>query len=254
VIPTLLAWLLASSAHADAGSKTCRIRGLLFDIQWTESGSVTVKENGDRIVGFEVGALKGTTTLQCDGDTLRFLTDTHRVRGRFTLEKVAVDLSDVLGSLSPERLARAQKAEPRTRTRRPAPKPPPAPKRYAGEAAAEACVNTKAWDGYGDGWRVRTVQARTVEGNDRATWTLTLLAGNTYRFFGCSEASVRQLDLVLYGGDFDARASDIGGDRQPTVDYTPDRTETVHVVLAAPEAPGGKAGVALGVVHRAGTE
>ncbi len=252
MIHAVLAGLFASPALADAGSKTCSMRGLRFAVQWTESGSVTVKENGDRIVGFEVGALKGTTTLQCDGETLRFLTDTHRIRGRFTLEKVAVDLSDILDTLSPERLARASQPKPRPR-RRAAPKPPPAPKRPAGEAAAQACVNTKVWDGYDDGWRVRTVQARMLDAGDKATWTMTLVSGNTYRFFGCSEASVRRLDLVLYGQEGAAKASDMDGDRQPYVDFTPDLTQTVHAVLLAPDLDDGKAGVALGVVHRAGT-
>ena len=111
-------------------------------------------------------------------------------------------------------------------------------------------MNTKVWDGYDDGWRVRTVQAAVIEDTERATWTLTLVGGNTYRFFGCSEASVRQLDLVLYSLNGKARAADMDGDRQPYLDYTPKKTETVHAVLLTPKVPTGKAGVALGVVHR----
>lgn len=241
-------------AFADGGSKTCVLRGLPLEIRWTEAGAVKVLDKGDVLVSVNVGELKGTTTLKCTGDNLQFLTDTHRLPGKITLEKVNVGLGPTLDTLDPARFAVAAAAPaptPRPRPRPVAAAPPPEPEapRHTGVAAAEACVNVQAWSDYAEGWRVRKITADLLPEGERRNHAVTLLGGNAYRFYGCAQSSVSDLELVVYDAKGRAVARDSTGDRQPIVDFVPPESGMYHVVLADSER-GGDIGVAFGVVYR----
>jgi len=247
-----LIWI--SLALADAGSRTCVMRSLPVRIAWTESGDVTVKDGSAVLVSVNVGALVGTTSVRCKGDSLEFLTDTHRIPGKITLEKVKVGLGEIFDTLDPKRFEEAKVAArphtPRHRNRRPAAPPPaPVPTRPVGVAAAEACVNTKAWDDYDQGWRVRSITAELMDATEGRNLAVSLLEGNEYRFFGCAQSSVGDLQLRVFGEDGRAVAVDSSHDRQPQVDFRPAVSGTYHVVLTAPDEDG-KLGAALGVVYR----
>jgi len=230
------------------------MRSLPVRIAWNAAGDVTVKDGGDVLVSVNVGALQGTTSVRCKGDSLEFLTDTHRIPGKITLEKVKVGLGEIFDTLDPKRFEAAKVAarphRPRHRSTRPAPLPPePVRTRPIGVAAAEACVNIKAWDDYDEGWRVRSISAELMDPSEGRNLAVSLLEGNQYRFFGCAQSSVGDLQLRVYSEHGRVVAVDSSQDRQPQVDFRPTVSGTYHVVLTAPEEEG-KLGAALGVLYR----
>lgn len=122
----------------------------------------------------------------------------------------------------------------------------------ADEAEADSCLRTKVWDGYADGWGVRTMTSTELEDGKTRAYLVTLYEGNEYRLRSCADGAFRNLDLLLYDTKGNVIARDDTLDREPEIAFRPPATGTYYVVLYARETAqaGGKGGVAMAVVYR----
>lgn len=120
----------------------------------------------------------------------------------------------------------------------------------ADEAEALGCVKTKVWEGYAEGWSVRTVHAVELALDAHRASMVALYAGRSYRFLACGTEEAGDLDIVLYDVDGNVVARDATADRQPSLEVT-DLSGTYYLVvhLRSVEKPG-PASVAVAVTHR----
>lgn len=123
---------------------------------------------------------------------------------------------------------------------------------FAGEKEAKTCLNTKIWDGYNDGWAVRTAVDATLKQGEHRVYLVTLYAGNEYSLKACGDGQTANIDLVLHDKDGKEVARDKSSDREPSVAFTPPRTGTYYVALYAAELAKGAAdaGVAMAVTYK----
>lgn len=134
---------------------------------------------------------------------------------------------------------------------------------FAGSAVADqdeadTCVRSKVWDAYPQGWAVRTITKADLGEAEHRIYLLTLYAGNEYRFLGCGDQTLANVDLVLYNADGQMLVQDQTADRQPEVVYRPSTTDTFYLAVHAakrataaegtPQAP--RASVATAVTYR----
>jgi hypothetical protein len=122
----------------------------------------------------------------------------------------------------------------------------------AGEKEAKTCLDTKIWNGYNDGWAVRTAVDATLESAEHRVYLVTLYAGNEYNIQACGDADAANIDLVLHDKDGKEVARDKSEDREPKLTFKPTRTATYYVALYAASLSGSasKAGVAMAVTYR----
>lgn len=122
----------------------------------------------------------------------------------------------------------------------------------ADEAEAEACIRTKVWDGYADGWAIRTLHNTTLESGATKNYLVTLYKGNEYKFMGCGDANYANVDLLLYDVNGNVVLKEDGSDREPSLEFTPEETSTYYVVVHARGLAEGKTngGVAIAVTYR----
>lgn len=52
---------------------------------------------------------------------------------------------------------------------------------FADEKDAESCLRTKVWDGYAQGWGVRTMTSTAIPDGRTRNYLVTLYEGNEYR-------------------------------------------------------------------------
>ena len=122
----------------------------------------------------------------------------------------------------------------------------------AGESAAESCLKTKVWDGYAEGWGVRTMTSATIPDGKTKNYLVTLYEGNEYRIRTCADEKVRNLDVLLYDAKGSLVMRDSTQDREPELAIKPSATGTYYIVLyAQATAPKGtQGGAAMAVVCR----
>jgi hypothetical protein len=122
----------------------------------------------------------------------------------------------------------------------------------AGEKEAKTCLNTKIWDGYNDGWAVRTAVDATLKQGEHRVYLVTLYAGNQYQVKACGDASAANIDLVLHDKDGKEVARDKSEDSEPGLSFTPQATGTYYVALyaAALKEQATEAGVARAVTYK----
>lgn len=127
-----------------------------------------------------------------------------------------------------------------------------APPAAADEAEAESCLRTKIWDGYNEGWAVRTATAATLAETEYRIFLVTLYKGNEYKIVACGDESSKNVDLVLHDADGNVVLQDETDDRQPVLSYKPTSTDTFYVVVHARSVKekGQKAGVGMAVTYR----
>lgn len=122
----------------------------------------------------------------------------------------------------------------------------------ADEAEVEACVRQKVWDGYNQGWSIRTLTTATLKPGATQNYLVTFYKGNEYQMVTCSDDGTRNIDLLLYdlGGQIVARDDSTSGD--PTLTFKPEQTATYYVVAYARElkADAADAAVAVAVTYR----
>ena len=123
---------------------------------------------------------------------------------------------------------------------------------HADEAEASSCLRTKVWDGYGEGWAIRTMTSTELEGGKTRSYLVSLYADNEYRISTCADTSAKNLDVLIYDTEGNILVRDETEDREPSISFKPPATGTYYVVLylrePAPEAK--SAGVAMAVVYR----
>ena len=122
----------------------------------------------------------------------------------------------------------------------------------ADESAAETCVRTKVWDGYADGWGIRTLTSTTLQNNATRNYLVTLYKGNEYQITTCGDDQVVNLDVLLYDLNGSVVLRDNSTNREPRLQYQPTETSTYYIVLHARELtdPSASAGVSMAVVYR----
>jgi hypothetical protein len=123
---------------------------------------------------------------------------------------------------------------------------------HADEAEAEACLRTKVWDGYSDGWAIRTMTSTTLANGATRNYLVTLYKGNEYEIQTCGDNAISNLDLILYDLNGNVVLRDETKDRQPKLSYKPTQTSTFYIVVHARELPdpAKSAGVAVAVTYR----
>jgi hypothetical protein len=127
-----------------------------------------------------------------------------------------------------------------------------APRAFADEESAETCLRTKIWDGYGQGWAVRTATNTTLGNGEHRVYLVTLYAGNDYKILACGDDNVANIDLVLYDASGNQVATDGSNDREPVLAYTPTVTDTYYIAVHASKLNNAtqKGGVATAVTYK----
>jgi hypothetical protein len=103
----------------------------------------------------------------------------------------------------------------------------------ADEGEAETCLRSKIWEGYSTGWAVRTSTKATLTAGAHKVYLVTLYAGNEYKLLACGDANVSNADLVLYDHAGKQVAADTSNDREPTISFTPQATDTYYIAAHA---------------------
>lgn len=125
------------------------------------------------------------------------------------------------------------------------------PPAMAGESEAETCLRAKVWDGYNEGWGIRTMTSSELAEGKTRNYLVTLYKGNEYQIATCGDANVAKLDVLLYDtdGNVVTRAKDVN--REPKIEFTPEDTGTYYIVLYLREVVSKKhAGAAMAVVYK----
>jgi hypothetical protein len=122
----------------------------------------------------------------------------------------------------------------------------------AAESEAESCLKTKVWDGYAEGWGVRTMTSATLPDGKTKNYLVTLYQGNEYKIRSCADENLTNLDLLLYDAKGSLVMRDETTDREPELSIRPQATGTYYIVLYARQAatPGAEGGAAMAVVYR----
>lgn len=122
----------------------------------------------------------------------------------------------------------------------------------ADEAAAESCLKAKIWADYSSGWAVRTATAATLGEGEHRVYLVTLYQGNEYKFLGCGDSNVANIDLVLYDEAGQKVAADASGDREPLLTYKPTATASFYLAVHASKlnVATEKGGVATAVTYK----
>ncbi|MFT4976008.1 MAG: hypothetical protein ACI8S6_001903 [Myxococcota bacterium] len=121
----------------------------------------------------------------------------------------------------------------------------------ADEKQADSCLRTKIWDGYGEGWAVRTATSATLAQGAHRVYLVTLYAGNEYKLQVCGDDAASNIDLIIHDTEGNEVARDETADREPVVLYKPALTETYYVVMYASGVEEGQsAGMAMAVTYR----
>jgi hypothetical protein len=122
----------------------------------------------------------------------------------------------------------------------------------ADEKAAEDCLKDKIWNGYSDGWAVRTATTTSLKQEEHRVYLVTLYAGNEYKIQVCADKVANNIDLILHDLDGNEILRDEVTDREPIITYKPSETQTYYIAVYAADVQGegASAGVALAVTYR----
>ncbi len=101
----------------------------------------------------------------------------------------------------------------------------------AGKHAADACLKTKIWDRYGDGWQVRSSSATDLGFGKTKYYRVTLLKGARYQVVTCADDNVIDLDVLLYDKDGQLIHRDDTTNREPVLSYEAQETGVYYAVL-----------------------
>jgi hypothetical protein len=118
----------------------------------------------------------------------------------------------------------------------------------ADEGYAEDLLRQKIWEGYSEGFAVRTATTAELNQDEYRIYLVTLYAGNTYRVNGVGDENVTNLDLVLHDADGNTVDYDKTEDAQPGLkDFTPSATATYFVVVHVRTVKDANAKAAVGM-------
>lgn len=131
----------------------------------------------------------------------------------------------------------------------------------ADEKQADTCLRTKIWDGYAEGWGIRTITSATLATDDVKVYLVTLYKGNEYQVRACGDESAQDITVALYdvtNGDKDETGNpvptvqDQSADREPLISYTPEKTGTYYIAVKVEKYTDAEssAGIAMAVTYR----
>ncbi len=120
------------------------------------------------------------------------------------------------------------------------------------ENDAETCLRTKVWDGYADGWGIRTMTSTALDAGRTRNYLVTLYKGNEYQVNTCGLDAFKNLDVLLYDSAGTLIQRDTTTDREPKITFKPEKTASYYIVLYAREMASNKprGDVAMAVVYR----
>ena len=123
---------------------------------------------------------------------------------------------------------------------------------FADEEEADTCLRTKIWEGYNEGWAVRTATSASLAEGDHRIYLVTMYAGNEYRLQVCGDANANDIDIVLHDANGTELMRDESDDREPLVNFKPSSTDTYYIAVYAGSLAKGqdKAGVAMAVTYK----
>lgn len=125
------------------------------------------------------------------------------------------------------------------------------PLAQADEKEADTCIRNKVWDGYSEGWAVRTSTSATLGEGEHRVYLVTFYAGNEYLLRVCGDGSAENVDLIVYNAAGEELTRDTSQDREPSLTFKPSTTETYYVVVYASDVQEGKkSGIAMAVTYR----
>ena len=122
----------------------------------------------------------------------------------------------------------------------------------AGQRDAEECLRTRVWDGYSDGWGIRTMTSTDLASGKTRNYLVTLYKGNEYRIEACGDSNVKNVDILLYDTNGNVIKRDETTDKTPRFEFKPEETGSFYVVVYMRDLEGEKTegGVAMAVVYR----
>lgn len=122
----------------------------------------------------------------------------------------------------------------------------------ADEDEAESCLRTMVWDGYADGWGIRTMTTTTLGAGATRNYMVTFYPNKQYQIQTCGDGAAKDLDVVIYDLDGKVQKRDETSDKQPSVQFQTDKIATYYVVVHAKEltSADADAGVAVAVTYR----
>ncbi|MCB9745715.1 MAG: pre-peptidase C-terminal domain-containing protein [Alphaproteobacteria bacterium] len=122
----------------------------------------------------------------------------------------------------------------------------------ADRSQAEECLRNRIWEGYEQGWAVRTATSAKLGEGERRVYVVTLQADAQYRLLACADAGATDVDLVVHDVDGNVVAQDEDEGRQPTLDFKPKSTGTYYVAVyaSAVAQPGVGADVGMAVTYK----
>lgn len=126
-----------------------------------------------------------------------------------------------------------------------------APAAQASEEEAETCLRAKVWDGYSQGWGIRTLTSMSLNPGMTRNLVVTLYKGNEYQIRTCGDGQVKNLDLFLYDAAGNVVKRDDTVDREPMISLKPEATATYYIVVHAKELVGADpAGLSVAVTYK----
>ncbi|MFT7517882.1 MAG: hypothetical protein ACI9MC_000006 [Kiritimatiellia bacterium] len=123
---------------------------------------------------------------------------------------------------------------------------------FAGEAEAESCLRTKVWEGYSDGWAIRTMTTATMEFGATRNYLVTFYPNKEYQVQLCGDDASKDLDVIIYDLDGKVVKRDESKDKQPMLTFKSTKIATYYVVVHAKQLmnPSSSAGVAMAITYR----
>lgn len=121
------------------------------------------------------------------------------------------------------------------------------------DTKSEACVRTKVWDGYSEGWGIRSLTSAEIKTRKTKNYLVTLYKGNEYQVVTCGDKSIENLDVLLYDTNGNVLSRDTTSDREPKITFAPEHTGSYYVVLYLREAKSARidaADVAMALVYK----
>jgi hypothetical protein len=117
---------------------------------------------------------------------------------------------------------------------------------------AEECLRTKIWEGYSQGWAVRTVANANVPDRGHRVYMVTLYKGNEYKIMACGDKFSRNVDVVLYDKTGNAVQRETTDNRDPWISFAPNATDTFYVAVfnTQPAEPGKAVDIATAVTFK----
>ncbi len=122
----------------------------------------------------------------------------------------------------------------------------------ANEQEAETNLRAKIWEGYNQGWAVRTATTAELGEEEYRVFLVTLYTGNEYRILGVGDANVANIDIVLHDSDGNTIRYDETSEPQAEFEFEPTGTATYFVVVHARQLVDAniQAGVGMAVTYK----